>query len=46
MTNKELVKEVSRLYHQFLREHRATPQTVYANILWDWPQYLRENLAH
>ena len=43
MTNKEIVKEVSRLYYQFLREYNVTLDTVYANILWLWPDYLWEN---
>ena len=41
MTPKEKVQQVSRLYHQFLRENGVTQQTVYANILWGWPEYLR-----
>ena len=43
MTNKEIVREVIRLYHEFLREHNVTPKTVYANILWLWPDYLRNH---
>jgi hypothetical protein len=43
LTPKESVAKVTALYHQFLKENGVTPQTVYANILWNWPDYLHSH---
>jgi len=44
VTAAEMVREVRRLYHQYLEENGVTPVTVYANILWGWRDYLKANL--
>lgn len=36
-------KQVMDLYRQFLKENNVTSQTVYANILWNWPKYLKNH---
>ena len=35
--------EVIKLYHRFLKENSVTPDTVFANVLWKWKDYLREH---
>lgn len=40
MTTHEIAQNTMRLYRQFLHEHNVTPESVYANILWLWPEYL------
>jgi hypothetical protein len=36
-------KQVMQLYYRFLQDHRVTTTTITANILWLWPEYLRNN---
>ena len=36
-------QSVMVLYRQFLKEHNVTSQTVTANTLWLWPEYLKNN---
>jgi len=43
MDTKLEAKRVMNLYRRFLAEHGVTPETVYANILWLWPEYLAKN---
>ena len=43
MTSKEQRQAVINLYHQFCKEHNVTPQTIYANVLLKWPEYLHSH---
>lgn len=39
-------RRIKSLYLAFLKEHGVTTQTVYANILWLWPEYIKAHSAN